>query len=136
MKSDYNTRQKNVMLEYLKACGGHITAAELIKGLCDRGERVSPATVYRRLEKMVDEGLIRKYITDKEACFQYVGESCDGHFHLKCVCCGTHIHIDCKYLSGLGEHILKEHGFCVDNRRTVMYGICKSCNGKESGELD
>ena len=36
-------------------------------------------TAYRRLEKLVDEGIINKYIIDpgSPACFEYVGE--DSH---------------------------------------------------------
>ncbi len=135
MKSDYNTKQKKLILDYIKSRDGATSAAGIVSALNASGERISPATVYRRLEKMVDEGIIRKYITDKEACFQYVGNGCNGHFHLKCTLCDRLFCVDCDYLSGMEKHILSEHGFTVDNRRTVMYGVCGQCAKKGNGGI-
>ena len=61
-------------------------------------------------------------------------DECLEHFHLKCIECGKLIHIDCNYMKSLDEHILQHHGFKVDNSRTVLYGICNSCNEKKSME--
>lgn len=32
------------------------------------------------------------------------------------------------------EHLLKDHGFCVDNETTVLVGVCKDCMEKRGGE--
>ena len=127
MKSDYNTKQRKLIEEFIKNSSEHITAARLVEELAKKGEKVGTATVYRHLEKLVDCGLVRKYITDGGACYQYADAGCENHFHLKCTSCGTLFHVDCSFLEGLAPHILEHHGFDVDNRRTVMYGICKNC---------
>ena len=133
MKGNYNTKQRGLILSILEKENGHITAARLAEKLHENGERTGLATVYRQLDKLVELGIVRKYITDKVACYQYVQDGCEGHFHLQCTECGTLFHVDCHFLSGLAPHILKHHGFTVDNRRTVMYGKCEKCTQAESG---
>lgn len=132
--ADYKTKQRELILEYMKNSDSpHVTAADIAARLRDEGS-VGLATVYRQLDKMVEAGLVRKYSLDGGACYQYVGgqEGCREHFHLKCLNCGTLIHVDCDFLSGLAPHILEHHGFLVDNSRTVMYGLCRKC--REGGQ--
>ncbi len=132
--ADYKTKQRELILEYLKNSDRpHVSAADIGARLREEGS-VGLATIYRQLEKMVEAGLVRKYNLDGGACYQYVGggEDCHEHFHLKCLGCGTLIHVDCDFLSELGPHILEHHGFLVDNSRTVMYGLCKRC--REGGQ--
>ncbi|MBE7054827.1 MAG: transcriptional repressor [Ruminococcaceae bacterium] len=133
MKNDYETRQKTAILDFLRNCDGHITASGIVKGLSEQGVRIGTATVYRHLEKLENKGMIRKYITDRGACYQYAGDCGGNHFHLKCTQCGTLLHIDCAFLEKLAPHILEHHNFKVDNFRTVMYGKCENCaRGGES----
>lgn len=136
MKSDYNTRQRTVILNCLKNNGGHMTAAQIADALHGSGEKAGLATIYRRLDKLVEAGLVRKYITDKVACYQYAQSSCKNHFHLQCTKCGTLFHIDCSFLEALAPHITEHHGFRVDNCRTVMYGICAQCSAEDCRKED
>ncbi|MGN1482089.1 Fur family transcriptional regulator, partial [Porcipelethomonas sp.] len=109
----------------------HLTAADIINYLNGNGKGIGSATVYRYLDKLVNKGIIRKYILDDKvgACYQYIEDNneCQEHFHLKCIECGALYHIDCSYMQSLDEHILKHHGFKVDSSRTVLYGRCKNC---------
>ena len=127
MKADYETKQKAAIIDFVKSSSGHITAKDIVNNLKDRGEKISTATVYRRLEKLVDSGMLKKYITDMVACYQYSNNCHKNCFHLKCTDCGTLFHIDCKVLDSIAPHILKHHSFILDNRRTVMYGQCEKC---------
>lgn len=131
MKNDYNTRQRVAVLNCLKSNGGHLTAAQIADILRSNGEKAGLATIYRRLDKLVEMGLVRKYITDKVACYQYAEGSCKNHFHLQCTHCGTLFHVDCSYMEALAPHIEQHHNFKVDNCRTVMYGTCSKCSEKE-----
>lgn len=129
----YKTKQREYILEYFRTCGGgHITVAELVRHLQDTGTPVGTATVYRNLEQMVSEGLVRKYILDEKssACYQFIGTqhtACQEHFHLKCVKCGKLFHVSCDYLNQLGKHLLEHHGFVIDHTKTVLYGTCQDC---------
>lgn len=130
--SVYNTKQKEKILNYIKensAC--HLTAAEIVKYLSSEGTPVGTATVYRYLDKLVTNGIIRKYNLDEKtsACYQFIDKNtkCTEHFHLKCISCGELIHIDCSYMQSLSEHIYEHHKFTIDNSRTVLYGRCENC---------
>lgn len=130
--ADYKTKQRELIISYLRDCPlPHVTAGDILLHLNSGGAKVGAATVYRQLERMVEAGLVRKYILDDGSCYQYVGENdCHEHFHLKCLSCGELLHVDCSYLSTLAPHILEHHGFMVDNSRTAMYGLCRSCREK------
>lgn len=128
----YKTRQRSQVLNCLidnKA--KHLTADEIAVILKEQGTEVGKTTVYRTLEKLVEDGSVRKYLCEegKSACFQYVDDSeeCHLHFHLKCVKCGKLIHLECDYLSDLEKHISEHHKFAVDNTKTVLYGVCEDC---------
>jgi Fur family ferric uptake transcriptional regulator len=51
---------------------------------------------------------------------------------MKCEQCGKLIHLNCDEINAFFEHVSEEHGFVLDPKRTVFYGICNECNSKES----
>ncbi len=134
----YKTKQRELILEYLrKNSDSHLTAQGVSDGLREYG--VGKSTVYRYLDKLCEEGLVRKYILKEgnSACFQYTGGAqCSSHFHLKCLNCNALVHLDCDHLKETEEHINEHHGFSVDTSRTVFYGICAECKEKENNKND
>ena len=132
MKAPYRTRQQSDLLDYLKeTCGKHHTAAELKEHFACCGKTIGTATIYRQLDRLVDEGQVRRYVleTGDSACYEYVesGNDCGSHFHLKCEKCGRLIHLDCEELQAIREHLLEHHGFQWTTGKTVFYGICDQC---------
>ncbi|MBR0085346.1 MAG: transcriptional repressor [Lachnospiraceae bacterium] len=135
-KITYNTHQREDILAYFKERKGeHITALDVSRHFKEAGSSIGTTTVYRQLEKLVDEGLLNKYIIDMNspACFEYVEASdhCAGTtcFHCKCEKCGKLIHMHCDELSCIAAHLKGEHGFMLDPMRTVFYGVCAECAG-------
>ena len=101
-KGGYQTKQKTQILAYLQENRAkHMTAAELLHLLTENGTPIGAATVYRQLERLEADGLVRRYALDDRgsACWQYVDENqdCCSHFHLKCTVCGTLFHLDCNH---------------------------------------
>lgn len=136
MKKDsgYNTKQKENLLSYLiKNKEKHTNVQEISAFLSAEGTPVGVATIYRQLDRLVEQGIVRKYAFDGKtcACYQYVEdeENCRSHFHLKCLSCGRLIHLDCGHLADLTRHIEDEHGFAIDYSQTVFYGRCSDCCG-------
>ena len=131
-KVKYKTKQRQRLQEFLEAsAGSHFTAADVCAYFRERECPIGMTTVYRRLEELVGNGQVKKYIIDENssACFEYVGNEC-GHpfcYHLKCEQCGKLIHLDCREIRELEEHIAKNHKFLVNPMRTVFYGICEQC---------
>ena len=133
-RSKYNTKQRSILLDYLKTIPGvHITAGDVCRYFRSNEIPIGQATVYRQLESLVDEGVIKKYNIDgsSAACFEYTGQ--DGHtdgessYHCKCEKCGKLIHLHCGGLDEIQTHLSTEHRFKLDPVRTVFYGICEDC---------
>jgi Fe2+ or Zn2+ uptake regulation protein len=38
-----------------------------------------------------------------------------------------HLHLDCGHFDAFCDHILENHRFALNSRRTVLYGRCKDC---------
>lgn len=133
MEKLYKTKQRLYILEFLKQHRDeHITAETIINYFRKIGTPISKATVYRYLDNLVEENKVRKYTTSEHnsaACFQYANENgeCNNHYHMMCTKCGTLIHINCKELEELTNHIYFKHNFKLDIFKTVMYGICENC---------
>ena len=133
-KPNYKTKQRTQLLDYMKTVPGkHITVNDVCDYLHRQGVSIGQTTVYRQMERMVDEGIMNKYVLDANtpACFEYVPES--DHvskgicFHCKCEKCGKLIHMNCDALAGISEHLMEDHGFQLDPLRTVFYGVCEAC---------
>ena len=132
--STYRTKQGQLVLDcFINNKGKHLTVDDICRYLRDNGTPVGTTTIYRQLQKLSDEGTITKYSVDSEsgACFQYSGDDCKMHFHLKCTKCQNLIHASCNYIESVDSHIFSHHGFKVDNSRTVFYGICQDCLRKD-----
>lgn len=128
----YKTKQRENILNYLKENEKkHITAEEIIEHFKKIENPIGKSTVYRYLDNLVAENIIRKYISQERgsACFQYVEnkEGCINHYHMKCIKCGALFHLDCNEITELESHIFKEHHFKLDICKTVLYGTCSKC---------
>lgn len=135
-KPKYRTKQRAQIIEYLETTRGqHLTAKAVSAALDEAGLGIGAATVYRQLDRLVDEGLMRKYYIGEgeAACYEYVGEHAEcAHehcFHCLCTSCGRLVHVECHDLAQLGEHLQDHHGFSIDPMRTVFYGLCEDCQG-------
>ena len=131
-KKNYRTRQQDSIENYFRinpdSC---VTADEIYLYFMNSGEKIGKATIYRCLDKMVESGEIKKFLSDggEGAMYQLIdGENgCDRHFHLKCTRCGAVIHMDCEFMDEFERHIMQHHNFRVDNGRTIIYGLCEKC---------
>ena len=127
----YMTKQQRAVLESMaRRKDGCATAAELTEELHRQGQNVGLTTVYRQLDKLSQQGLVHKIVTDEGAHYQYCDcrENHRDCFLLKCENCGSIRHLDCSHLGELYEHLLQEHGFAINPRRTLFYGLCEQCS--------
>lgn len=132
-RGTYNTRQKRDMLTFLAGNPlKHYTLDELTEAMHADGITAGKTTVYRFMEGLAEEGHVRKYQNEGSALYQYVEDdsSCGTHLHLMCSRCGALYHVDCELVTGLIEHVGKEHGFRLDAKRTVLVGICARCDAE------
>lgn len=123
----YKTKHSYQLEKYLiNHADRHFTINELQDELKD----IPVATLYRLIDKFIEEGKIRKYIIgpNSSCCFQYVKDNhCEEHFHLICERCGKLIHLHCEEVSHLLNHIEREHNFRIDTSKINLYGLCEEC---------
>lgn len=138
MKAKYTTKQMIELHEYLKSVEGkHVTVNDIIRYFDDKGISVGTTTIYRNLEKLVEQGCVAKYIIDgtTSACFEYIGDSVSNIknidnnicYHCKCEKCGKLIHLQCNEVEKFKEHMMGHHNFLLNPIRTTFYGICGEC---------
>ena len=137
-KAQYRTRQITELENYLCSMEGkHVTAGDICKYFKERGISIGTTTVYRQLERMVEQGLVAKYTVDgiSSACFEYLGhdEHCHKHvcFHCKCEKCGKVIHLECEEMTHLGKHMLefvrsaeRRNDFKLESAPKIIFAIC------------
>ena len=132
----YATKQQQAILACLERRREEpLSAAELAAELRAAGQPVGLATIYRQLEKLEQAGYLHKVSTDEGAFFQYCGHAADDHgacILLQCRVCGHIQHLDCTQLQPLYAHLLAEHHFAVDPRRTLFTGLCAACAEREA----
>lgn len=136
IQMQYNTKQKASITAILEKAGGaHITAEDISRALAEQGISVGKTTVYRQLERLTEQGIVRKFFVDEgSACYQYVGEhgDCHNHYHFKCAVCGKLLHLECEFMDQVSDHIFEHHGFTISNEKTVLYGICADCRKEQA----
>ena len=134
MKQSYNTKQLGALLDCLEK---HKSESLTVDGVCEKltksGTVIGRSTVYRRLEQLVSEGKISRFAPDegKSVTYRFIGNDCgdDCHFHLICTECGAVSHTHCHELESLFAHMANEHGFKINEKKTMLYGICQKCGG-------
>ena len=136
MGKTYKTEGRKKIMDILRQSGGVPLSVPQIEGkLQEGGSPLNKTTIYRYLDKLEDSGDVVKYAVDegRKALFQLVDRKrrCDQHLHLKCVECGALLHLDGPPMSTLAEQVYTEHGFMIQCRNSVIYGLCQECLKKE-----
>jgi Fur family ferric uptake transcriptional regulator len=137
-KRSYQTAGRRALIDYLQTFARQLprSADEIYAALSASGTTPGRSTVYRQLSELCREGKVRRFRADAEGegyVYQYVVDhgNCGGHLHLQCRVCGGVSHLDCGCSDFVAQQLLQEHGFRLDNGRSVLYGTCAACASKE-----
>ena len=124
MDTGRNTKQKQLILETLKKDKSHPTILELYEEIKEIDPSLGQATVYRNVNKLVEEGKVKKIITDSGCHFDC---DCNFHYHLACNKCGRILDIiDDKYMNMI-RRIEKEYSVKIEDSNVLFRGICDKC---------
>jgi Fur family ferric uptake transcriptional regulator len=120
-----NTKQRRIVLEELRKVTCHPSADELYNVVRRRLPRISLGTVYRNLELLARDGLIRKLeISGTQRRFD--GDACD-HYHMRCLRCGKVADLRVKRLVGVEDVARGMTDFEVMSHRIEFVGLCPQC---------
>ncbi|MBQ3085300.1 MAG: transcriptional repressor [Clostridia bacterium] len=136
--ASYQTRPRGQLLSFLRENPEKgYTAEELAQELSSRYGDDAPgkSTVYRLVNKLVQEEEIKRFEAENEKRAQYrlTGAACHNHLHLKCLDCGKLIHMKEQDSTPLLMGILQQNGFSVDEYQTVLLGHCNLCQMQLKG---
>ncbi len=128
----YKTNNRTKIMDYLVSNKERtVSVRDIDKHMKDTDCPVNMTTIYRYLDKLEKDGDVMKYVgkQGEQATYQYVERShkCDQHLHLKCVDCGSIIHLDCHFMEEIAGHIAGDHGFRLQCKDSVIYGQCQAC---------
>jgi Fur family ferric uptake transcriptional regulator len=121
------TRQRRLVWDVLVAeADEHLSAEAIIERVQARMPGLHVATVYRNLETLVDEGLVRRTNLGRDRAY-YEPARGHRHHHIVCQQCGTVSHLHDEVLGKLPARIRSVSGFELGDSEVTFFGTCATC---------
>jgi Fur family transcriptional regulator, ferric uptake regulator len=122
-----NTTQRREVIGTLAHVQGFVSAQELHGLIVRDGGRISLATVYTQLKKLVASGEVDAVMTDRgESLFRRCVVD-EHHHHLACRRCGATVEVEAPQLERWSSELAARHGY-EDLRHVLeLNGICPAC---------
>ena len=127
------TEQQRELVAHVFAKHSHFDPDQLIEELKQAGKRVSRATVYRTLTKLVDAGLLRRIELGTRTLYDH-DYGYPFHDHLVCEQCGMMIEFQSEKLNEVLQSVTGEHQFRAAGRTLVIRGVCAECNAARAAK--
>ena len=126
------SRQRELILQFLRASEEHPTAAHTHAALLRRMPNLSLGTVYRNLEVLVHEGLVEELAAAGGA--RYDGNP-NAHHHFICEGCGAIDDLHLQAPPSLAQKLRRARGRKALRVRIDFFGLCEACesHGSEAG---
>lgn len=121
------TSQRRAVLTKLLATGRPVTAYELLDLMRPEDSAITPASVYRSLDFLLDMGLVHRLDSTRSfvAC-EHPEHPHAGQF-LICRTCGTVVEAEDKRIVRATADLGERHGFILDHRTVELTGVCGTC---------
>ena len=127
------TDQQRELVAHIFARHSHFDADQLIENLKAAGKRVSRATVYRTLTKLVDAGLLRRIEMGHRTVFDH-DYGYPAHDHMVCEQCKQMIEFQSEKLDEVLRGVTGEHQFRANGHTLVIRGVCAECNAARAAK--
>ncbi len=125
-KSQYKkSRQRKRVLELLQGTGTHPTAEWLYRQMKDDFPNLSMGTVYRNLQILMEQGLIRKI--GFGSTFDRFDANTGPHYHFVCEKCGAIIDLEIPVDESLNDRVNSATNFTAKRHRVEFFGLCDRC---------
>lgn len=138
MKRTYHTEQRRRLIEFLASAPEKQYTIEEIASLMRGEDAPGKSTIYRLMNRLVEEGAVRRFVRGNSRQFIYQicsGEHCDAHLHLKCLTCGKLIHMDEELSDQMQTMLKKDFNFLLDENMTTLFGRCNNCTAEHRNAL-
>jgi len=119
------TRQLEAVFQALQGDPTHPFADEIYRRVRKKLPRISLATVYRNLQRLVEDGKIRTVLLGERVA-RYDPETND-HDHFICESCGRVIDLFLERDRQVDLTPLVSDGYLVSTHNLTVYGFCQVC---------
>lgn len=126
-KAQRYTDQQRDMVRYIFSQHNHFDAEQLIDDMKRAGFRVSRATIYRTLTKLVDAGLLRRLEIGPRMFYEH-DYGYPQHEHMQCQQCGKMIEFQSPAIEAALQDVAREHLFQTTGHTCIIRGTCADCN--------
>ena len=123
-----HSRQRQRILELLRATETHPTANWLYDKLRNEFPNLSMGNVYRNLGILVEQGLVKRI--DFGSTFDRFDANTDHHYHFVCERCAAIVDLELPIDDRLNERVNKATNFKAKRHNIQFYGLCDSCADK------
>jgi Fe2+ or Zn2+ uptake regulation protein len=120
-----NTRQREVVLEAVRATMEHPTAEWVFRRARRRIPNISLGTVYRNLKQLAEAGLIREIQAGSQA-LRFDG-NLGPHHHVRCVGCGRVNDLEVPLDTRREQAAARAMDFQVLGHHVEVQGLCPAC---------
>ena len=124
------TTQRIAIMRNMQSRCDHPTAYDVYDAVKTELPHISLTTVYRLLNSLNCEGLLRRIVVEGES--DRFDADISGHSHAVCTVCGRII--DCPAVSGDDapfEKLLEAYGFEASCCDMIVRGVCAGCRQKQ-----
>ena len=119
------TPQRMAILHVLRHEGTHLSPGEVYKKALKELPGLTEPTVYRTLEFLADNGLVRpSYAANGHLTYEIAG---NDHHHIVCRNCGAEFEVDHSLLESLYRLLETTSGFRSINSHVTFFGVCPEC---------
>jgi len=119
------TRQRQMILEELRATNQHPSADDLHGRVKEKLPRISLGTVYRNLEILSALGEIQT-IALAGSLKRFDGIS-QNHYHMRCMHCGRLVDAPMEVIDSLERVLQEKTEFRILTHQLEFAGICPAC---------
>ncbi|MBC8387996.1 MAG: transcriptional repressor [Actinobacteria bacterium] len=119
------TKQRRIILKEIKNTKSHPTAYMIFEKVKNMVPNISLGTVYRNLEILSNEGLIKELKIDTRK-RRYDG-NINEHYHIRCIKCGRVDDLKLKKVYKIEDFFINDKKFKIIGHNVEFYGLCPEC---------
>ena len=120
-----HSRQRQRILELLRATETHPTANWIYDELRKEFPNLSMGNVYRNLSILIEQGLVGRI--DFGSTFDRFDANIDQHYHFLCEECGTIVDLKLPVDDQLNDKVNETTNLKAQRHNIQFYGLCDKC---------
>ena len=127
------TEQQRDLIRHIFAHHEHFDVDQLCAEVQQTGLRISRATVYRTLTKLVDAGLLRSITVGSRIVYEH-DYGYPQHEHLVCEKCKKMFEFQSESILTALRDVCAERGFQMNGHTLIVKGVCNNCTRDRSAK--